>query len=148
MKLITENKQAYHEYFVEETYIAGICLEGAEVKSIRRGSVNLKDSLCTVYKGEVFIRNMHIAVYDHSGAFNSRDSKRERKLLLNKYEINKIVGKINEKGYTLIALKLFFKESLIKVELGLCKGKHTFDKKKTLKEKDLKRQAEREIKEI
>ncbi len=148
MKLITENKQAYHEYFVDETYIAGICLEGAEVKSVRNGSVNLKDSFCGVYNGEVFVRNMHIAVYDHSGVFNSRDSKRERKLLLNRYEINKIVGKINEKGYTLVPLKLFFKDSLIKVELGLCKGKHTFDKKKTLKEKDLKRQAEREIKNI
>ncbi len=147
MKLITENKQAYFEYFVEENYIAGIVLEGAEVKSIRAGSVNLKDAFCSLYNGEVYVRNMHVAVYDRSGAFNSKDSKRERKLLLRKVEINKIVGKIKEKGYTLVPLKLFFEGSLVKIEIGLCKGKHTFDKKKSIKEKDIKRQAEREIKE-
>jgi SsrA-binding protein len=146
MKLITENKQAYFEYFVEENYIAGIVLEGAEVKSIRAGSVNLKDAFCSLYNGEVFVRNMHVAVYDRSGAFNSKDSKRERKLLLRKVEINKIVGKIKEKGYTLVPLKLFFEGSLVKIQIGLCKGKHTFDKKKSIKEKDIKRQAEREIK--
>ncbi len=148
MKIITENRQARHEYFIEETYTAGIVLEGAEVKSIRNGSINLKDSFCGIYNGEVFLRNAHIAVYDRAGAFNSRDSKRERKLLLNRAEINKIVGKIKEKGYTLIALKVFFQGSLVKVEIGLCKGKHTFDKKKSLKEKDIKRQAERDIKEM
>ncbi len=148
MKIVTENRQARHEYFIEETYTAGIVLEGAEVKSIRNGSINLKDSFCAIYNGEVFLRNAHIAVYDRAGAFNSKDSKRERKLLLNRSEINKIVGKIKEKGYTLIALKVFFEGSLVKVEVGLCKGKHTFDKKKSLKEKDIKRQAERDIKEM
>ena len=146
MKLITENRQARHEYFIEETYTAGIVLEGAEVKSIRAGSVNLKDSFCSLYKGEMFIKNMHIAVYDKSGAFNSKDSKRDRKLLLNRAEINKIVGKINEKGYTLVPLSLFFEGSLVKVGLGVCKGKHTYDKKETIKERDIKKSLDRQLK--
>ena len=145
MKIITENKQARFEYFVEETYTTGIVLEGSEVKSIRAGSVNLKDSFCSVYNGEVFIKNMHIAVYDKSGAFNTRDSKRDRKLLLRKAEINKIVGKVHEKGLTLVPLNLFFEGSLVKVTMGVCKGKHSYDKKDTIKERDLKRAQEREI---
>lgn len=146
MKLITENRQARHEYFIEETYTAGIVLEGAEVKSIRAGSVNLKDSFCSLYKGEMFIKNMHITTYDKSGAFNSKDSKRDRKLLLNRAEINKIVGKINEKGYTLVPLSLFFEGSLVKVSLGVCKGKHTYDKKETIKERDIKKSLDRQLK--
>ena len=145
MKIITENKQARFEYFVEETYTTGIVLEGAEVKSIRAGSVNLKDSFCSVYNGEIFIKNMHIAVYDKSGAFNTKDSKRDRKLLLRKAEINKIVGKVHEKGLTLVPLNLFFEGSLVKVTMGVCKGKHSYDKKDTIKERDLKRAQEREI---
>ncbi len=145
MKIITENKQARFEYFVEETYTTGIVLEGSEVKSIRAGSVNLKDSFCSVYNGEVFIKNMHIAVYDKSGAFNTRDSKRDRKLLLRKAEINKIIGKVHEKGLTLVPLNLFFEGSLVKVTMGVCKGKHSYDKKDTIKERDLKRAQEREI---
>jgi SsrA-binding protein len=145
MKIITENKQARFEYFVEETYTTGIVLEGSEVKSIRAGSVNLKDSFCSVYNGEVFIKNMHIAVYDKSGAFNTKDSKRDRKLLLRKAEINKIVGKVHEKGLTLVPLNLFFEGSLVKVTMGVCKGKHSYDKKDTIKERDLKRAQEREI---
>ncbi len=147
MKIITENRGARFEYFIEETYTTGIVLEGAEVKSIRSGSVNLKDSFCTVYNGEVFIKNMHIAVYDKSGAFNSRDSKRDRKLLLRKSEINKLVGKVKEKGLTLIPLNLHFEGSLVKVSLGVCKGKHSYDKKDSIKEKDIKRSQERAIKE-
>ncbi len=147
MKIITENRQAKFEYFIDETYTAGIVLEGAEVKSIRKGSVNLKDSFCGVYKGELFIRNMHIALYDCSGAFNTKDSKRDRKLLLRKAEINKIIGKISEKGLTLIPLLVYFEGNLIKIKIGLCRGKHTFDKKQSLKENDLKRSAERQIKE-
>lgn len=146
MKLITENRQARHEYFIEEIYTAGIVLEGAEVKSIRAGSVNLKDSFCSLYKGEMFIKNMHITTYDKSGAFNSKDSKRDRKLLLNRAEINKIVGKINEKGYTLVPLSLFFEGSLVKVSLGVCKGKHTYDKKETIKERDIKKSLDRQLK--
>ncbi len=147
MKIIAENKQARFEYFVLEDYTCGIVLEGAEVKSIRAGSVNLKDSFCSVYNGEIFIKNMHIAVYDKSGAFNSRNSKRDRKLLLRKAEIFKILGKVNEKGLTLIPLSMFFEGSLVKVKMGLCKGKHSYDKKETIKEKDIKRSQERAIKE-
>ncbi len=145
MKIITENKQARFEYFVEETYTTGIVLEGAEVKSIRAGNVNLKDSFCSVYNGEIFIKNMHIAVYDKSGAFNTKNSKRDRKLLLRRVEINKIVGKVHEKGLTLVPLNLFFEGSLVKVTMGVCKGKHSYDKKDTIKERDLKRAQEREI---
>ena len=146
MKLITENRQARHEYFIDDTYVAGIVLEGSEVKSVRAGSVNLKDSFCAIINGEVFIRNMHIAVYDKSGAYNTRDSKRDRKLLLRRAEINKLVGKINEKGYTLIPLEVFFEGSLVKIKIGLCRGKHTFDKKETIKQKDIQRSIDREIK--
>ncbi len=146
MKIITENKQARFEYFVEETYTAGIVLEGGEVKSVRQNNVNLKDSFCSVYQGEVFLKNAHISIYDKSGAFNTRDSKRDRKLLLNRAEINKIVGKVNEKGVTLIPLNMFFEGSLVKVTVGLCKGKHTYDKKQSIKEKDLTRTVERELK--
>ena len=147
MKVITENRQAKFEYFIEETYTCGIVLEGAEVKSIRSGAINLKDSFCAVYKGEVFLKNAHISVYEKQGAFNSRDAKRDRKLLLRRAEINKIVGKVSEKGYTLVPLLVYFEGSLVKVQMGLCKGKHTFDKKNSIKEKDLQRYAERQINE-
>ena len=147
MKIITENRQATFEYFIEETYKAGICLEGSEVKSIRAGSVNLKDSFCSFYGGELFLRNAHVAVYDKSGAFNTKDSKRDRKLLLRKAELNKLYGKVSEKGLTLVPLSLFFEGNLVKVKVGLCKGKHTFDKKESIKQKDLKRKLDREIKE-
>lgn len=146
MKLICENRAARHEYFIEDTYNCGIVLEGSEVKSIRAGSVNLKDSFCLIAKGEVFIKNAHIAIYDKSGAYNTRDSKRDRKLLLRRQEINKLVGKISEKGYALIPLEVFFEGSLCKVKIGLCKGKHTYDKKQTIKERDIKRSLDREIK--
>ena len=146
MKLITENRQARHEYFIEETHQAGICLEGSELKSIRAGNVNLKDSFCLIANGEVFIKNMHVAVYDKSGAYNTRDSKRDRKLLLKKAEINRLIGKIGEKGYALIPLEVYFEGSLCKIKLGLCKGKHVYDKKQSIKERDIKRSMEREIK--
>ncbi len=146
MKLITENRQARHEYFIDDTYTAGIVLEGSEVKSVRAGSINLKDSFCSVLGGEVFVRNMHIAVYDKAGAYNTKDSKRDRKLLLRRAEINKLVGKIGEKGYTLIPLEVFFEGSLVKIKIGLCRGKHTYDKKETIKQKDIKRSLDRELK--
>lgn len=145
MKTITENRQVRHEYFIEDTYEAGMCLEGSEVKSIRAGSVNLKDSFCYIKNMEVFVKNMHIAVYDKSGAFNTRDAKRDRKLLLNKREILKIKSMAEQKGYALVPVRLYYKDALIKMELGVCRGKHTFDKKETLKEKDIKRSAEREM---
>ena len=144
---IAKNKKAHFHYTVEETLECGIVLEGSEVKSIRKSNCNLSDSFCFVRKGEVTLKNMHIAVYDRSGAFNTRDSRRDRKLLLHKSEIAKIVGKVNEKGYTLVPLKIYFKDSLVKVEVALCRGKHTYDKKQSLKEKDLKRDTDRRIKE-
>ena len=147
MKIVAVNKSASFEYFIEEKFEAGIVLEGSEVKSIRKSNCNLSDSFCFVRKGEVTLKNMHIAVYDRSGAFNTRDSRRDRKLLLHKLEIAKIVGKVNEKGYTLVPLKVYFKDSLIKVEVALCRGKHTYDKRQSLKEKDLKREADRHMKE-
>jgi len=146
-KTIATNKNAYFEYFVEETFEAGIELEGAEVKSLRGGKVNMQDSFCLVTAGQAYLKNMHIAVYDNAGKFNSRDSKRDRKLLLHKSEIAEITGKVNRKGYTLVPLKLYFKDALVKAELGLCRGKHTYDKKQVMKEKDVTRKAEREIKE-
>ncbi|MBQ3235808.1 MAG: SsrA-binding protein SmpB [Clostridia bacterium] len=146
MKLIAENRQARHEYFIEDTYPCGIVLEGSEVKSIRAGNINLKDSFCLIAHGEVFVKNMHIAVYDKSGAYNTKNSKRDRKLLLRRAEINKLVGKVQEKGYSLIPLEVYFEGSLCKVKMGLCKGKHTYDKKETIKQRDIKRSTERELK--
>lgn len=146
MKQIAYNRSARYEYFIEDKYEAGIVLEGAEVKSLRAGNCNLSDSFCLIYGGEVWLKNMHIAVYDKSGAFSTKDSKRDRKLLMHRSEIDKIVGKINEKGMTLVPLSLYFKDSLIKVEVALCKGKQTFDKKRAVAERDNKRQMERDIK--
>ncbi len=145
-KTICLNRQATHEYFILERYEAGIVLEGSEVKSLRLGNANLKDSFCIMQNNELVIKNMHIALYDKSGAFNTKDSKRDRKLLLHKAEILRINAKVSQKGLTLIPLKLYFKDALIKMELGLCQGKHTFDKKRSIMEKDLKRESERQIK--
>lgn len=146
MKILAENRVARHEYFIDDTYEAGISLDGGEVKSVRAGSVNLRDSFCVIKNAEVFIKNMHVAVYDKSGAFNTSDSKRDRRLLLHKSEIRRLIGKVNEKGYTLVPLKIYLKQSLIKVEVGLCKGKHTYDKKQSIKERDLDRSARKDVK--
>ncbi len=145
-KVICTNRAANHEYFILDRIEAGIVLEGSEVKSLRLGNVNLKDSFCVVYGGELYIKNMHIAIYDKSGAFNTRDSRRDRKLLVRKEELAKLSAKVSQKGLTLVPLKLYFKQALIKMELGLCQGKHTYDKKRSLMEKDVKREKEREIK--
>lgn len=147
-KTIAVNKIASHDYFIDETYECGVVLEGAEVKSVRGGKVNLKDSFCLISNGEVFMKNAHISVFDGAGKFNSREEKRDRKLLLKRAEISRIAGKVNQKGYALVPLKMYFKDALVKVEIGLCRGKHTYDKKQTLKEKDLSRKADREIKEF
>ena len=147
-KVIAVNRQAKHEYFVEDTVEAGIVLEGTEVKSLRMNNVNLKDSFCLISGNAVYLKNAHIAVYEKSGKFNSKDAKRDRKLLLHKHEIFRLKGKMSQKGYALIPLKMYFSAALVKVELGLCKGKHEYDKKKSLMEKDLIRKAEREIKEF
>lgn len=145
-KVICINRAATFEYFILERIEAGIVLEGAEVKSLRAGNVNLKDSFCLMQKSELFIKNMHIAIYDKSGAFNSRDARRDRKLLLHKQEMVKLVSKVEQKGLTLVPLKLYFKGALIKMELGLCQGKHLYDKKKSTMEKDIKREQERLVK--
>ena len=115
---------------------------------MRAGKASLGESFCEIRGGEVFLKNMHIAVYDKSGAFSTRESRRERKLLLNRMEINKIVGKVNERGYTLVPLRLYFQDALIKVEIALCKGKHTYDKKKAIAERDQKRALARAVKEM
>ena len=147
MKPIAVNKSASFEYFIEDKYEAGIVLEGSEVKSLRAGKASLGESFCEIRGGEIYLKNMHIAVYDKSGAFSTRDSRKDRKLLLHKQEISKIVGKVNEKGYTLVPLKLYFKDALIKAEVALCRGKHTYDKKRTMMERDVKRAVDRQIKE-
>lgn len=145
-KIICQNRQASHEYYILERIEAGIVLDGGEVKSVRLNNVNLKDSFCFITNAELFVKNMHIATYEKAGAFNTKNSKRDRKLLVHKSELVKIGSKISQKGLTLVPLKLYFKGALIKMELGLCQGKHTFDKKKATMEKDIKRQTEREIK--
>ena len=147
-KIIAVNKSASFEYFIEERYQAGIVLEGAEVKSLRAGKASLGESFCEIRGGEIYLKNMHIAVYDKSGAFSTRDSRRDRKLLLNRIEISKIVGKVNERGYTLVPLKVYFKDALIIVEIALCKGKHTYDKRKAIAERDVRRALDRAVKEL
>ncbi len=146
MKIIATNKSASFEYFIEEKYEAGIVLEGNEIKSVRAGNVNMNDSFCFLRGNSVSVKNMHIARFEKSDAFSTKDTRRDRKLLLHKSEIAKIGGKINRQGYTLVPLKLYFKDALIKMEIGLCKGKHTFDKKQALAERDNKRAVDREIK--
>lgn len=146
MEQIAYNRSATFEYFIEQKFEAGIVLEGAEVKSLRAGNCNLKDSFCFIRNGEITLKNMHIPVYDKSGAFNSKDSKRDRKLLMHRAEIDKIVGKINAKGMTLVPLRLYFKQNLIKVEVALCRGKQSFDKKETIKKRDIERDLKRQTK--
>ena len=146
MKQISYNKYALYEYFVLEKYEAGIVLEGAEVKQLRAGNCNLKDSFCLLKNGELTLKNLHIPLYDKAGAFSSRDSKRDRKLLMHRRELDKLAGKINEKGFTVVPLALYFKDSLVKVEVALCKGKQNYDKKRNIAERDQKRALDREIK--
>ena len=146
MKIITTNKSASFEYFIEEKYEAGIVLEGNEIKSVRAGNVNMNDSFCFVRGNDVSVKNMHIALYDKSDAFSTKETRRDRKLLLHKSEIAKISGKINRQGYTLVPLKMNFKDSLIKMEIALCRGKHSYDKKEAIAQRDLKRAADRDIK--
>ena len=146
MKIIATNKSASFEYFIEEKYEAGIVLEGNEIKSLRAGNVNMNDSFCFVRGNDVSVKNMHIALYDRSDAFSTKDPRRDRKLLLHESEIAKIAGKINRQGYTLVPLKLYFKDALVKMEIALCRGKHTYDKKQAIAERDVKRSVDRDIK--
>lgn len=144
-KLIANNKKAYHDYFIEDTYETGICLHGTEVKSLRMGKCSIKESFVRVEGAEVFIYNMHISPYEKGNIFN-KDPLRIKKLLLHKGEINKIAGKMSEKGYTLVPTKVYFKGSLVKVEIGLAKGKKLYDKRADIAKKDIRREAEREFK--
>ncbi|GIW21322.1 MAG: SsrA-binding protein [Candidatus Sericytochromatia bacterium] len=143
-RTIVENRKAFHDFFIEEKYQAGIVLKGTEIKSIRMRAVNLKDSFARIENGEVFLYNMHISPYTHGNRFN-HEPTRTRKLLLNKKEIRKLIGKTKEKGYSLIPLKLYFSGDWVKVELALAKGKKEFDKRESIKEKDIKRQIDRAI---
>lgn len=145
-KQISYNKYALYEYFVIEKFEAGIVLEGAEVKQLRAGNCNLKDSFCLLRNGELMLKNLHIPVYDKAGAFSTKDSKRDRKLLMHRRELDKLAGKINEKGFTVVPLSLYFSGSLVKVEIALCRGKQNYDKKRTIAERDQKRALDREIK--
>jgi len=144
VKIIAQNRKARHDYFIEETYEAGIELSGTEVKSIRLGKVNLKDSYAGIHKGEVFVYNMHISPYEKGNIFN-KDPLRTRKLLLNRYEINKLIGYIQQKGYTLVPLSVYLKGNLVKLELAVAKGKQLHDKRQALAERDAKREIEREF---
>lgn len=145
IRLIANNKKAYHDYFIEDTYEAGIELAGTEVKSLRMGRCSIKESYIQIEKGEVFVYGMHISPYEKGNIFN-KDPLRVRKLLLHKSEIRKLLGKTKEKGMTLVPLKVYFKDSLVKVEIGLAKGKKLYDKRQDIAKKDQQREAQRDFK--
>ena len=141
-----KNRSAFHEYFFDNKYVAGVVLTGTEVKSLREGKASFNDSYCIIHKGEMWLKSLHIAEYSH-GTTNNHDPIRDRKLLLQKREISKIEGKLKERGYTLIPLRIFFNEkNLIKVEIGLGKGKKLHDKRETIKKRDVEREMKRFIK--
>ena len=144
-KLIANNKKAYHDYFIDETYEAGIALHGTEVKSMRMGKCSIKESFIRIENGEVFVYGMHVSPYEKGNIFN-KDPMRIKKLLMHKYEINKLQGKIKEKGYTLVPLQVYFKDGKVKVEVGLARGKKLYDKRDDIARKDQKREAEKEFK--
>ena len=146
MKIISQNKKAFHDYFIEDTYEAGIVLQGTEIKSVRKGNCNLKDSFVRIKDGEAFIENMHISPYEQGNIFN-HEARRTRKLLLHKKQINKLYKQIKEGGYTIVPTKVYFDQgSKAKVEIALAKGKKLYDKRNDLKEKDAKRDMERAYK--
>ena len=145
IKIAAQNRKAHHDYFVEDRYESGIQLAGTEVKSIRAGTLNLKDSYCTVKDGELFLLGMHISPYEKGNIFN-KDPLRPRKLLMHKYEINKIAGKMAQKGYTVVPLQVYFKGSLVKVEIALARGKKLYDKRQDIAKKDMRRESERDFK--
>ena len=145
VKLIANNKKAYHDFFILDTYEAGIALHGTEVKSLRMGKCSIKESFIRIENGEVFIYGMHVSPYEKGNIFN-KDPLRVKKLLLHKAEINKLLGKIKEKGMAVVPLKVYLKGSLVKVEIGLAKGKKLYDKRDDIAKKDQKREAERDFK--
>lgn len=144
-KLVANNKKAYHEYFIEETYETGVVLHGTEVKSLRMGKCSIKESFIRIEKGEVFVYGMHISPYEKGNIFN-KDPLRVKKLLMHKYEIQKLAGKIAEKGFTLVPLQVYFKDGRAKVEIGLAKGKKLYDKRQDIAKKDQRREMERDFK--
>lgn len=145
-KLICNNKKAFHDYFIEEKFEAGMVLKGTEVKSLRAGKANLNDSFALVKNGEAFLHNLHISPYDF-GNRDNHEPDRMRKLLLHKNEIAKLFGKIREQGYTVVPLRLYFKNGMVKVEIGLAKGKKLYDKREDMKQKDMKREVALALKE-
>lgn len=144
-KLVANNKKAYHDYFIEEKYECGIALHGTEVKSLRMGKCSIKEAFIRIENGEVFVYGMHISPYEKGNIFN-KDPLRVKKLLLHKQEINKLVGKIKEKGYTLVPLQVYFSNGKAKVEIGLARGKKLYDKREDIAKKDQKREMQREFK--
>lgn len=145
IKLIANNKKARHDYFLEETYEAGICLHGTEVKSLRQGKCSIKEAFIHIEDGEVIVYGMNISPYEKGNIFN-RDPLRPKKLLMHKSEINKLLGKIKEKGYTIVPVEVYFKGSLVKMQIALAKGKKLYDKRQDIARKDQRREAEREFK--
>ena len=144
-KLVANNKKAYHDYFIDETYEAGIALHGTEVKSMRMGKCSIKESFIRIENGEIFVYGMHVSPYEKGNIFN-KDPLRVKKLLMHKYEINKLAGKVAEKGYTLVPLQVYFKEGKAKVEVGLARGKKLYDKREDIAKKDQRREMEKEFK--
>ena len=145
MKLVANNKKAYHDYFIDEKYEAGIELHGTEVKSMRMGKCSIKESFIRIEQGEVFVYGMHVSPYEKGNIFN-KDPMRVKKLLMHRYEINKLAGKTAEKGFTLVPLQVYFKEGKAKVEIGLARGKKLYDKRQDIAKKDQRREAEKEFK--
>ena len=145
MKLVANNKKAYHDYFVDEKIEAGLVLHGTEVKSLRMGKCSIKESFIRIENGEMFVYGMHISPYEKGNIFN-KDPLRIKKLLLHKSEINKLTGKIKEKGFTIVPLQVYFKDGKAKMEIGLCRGKKLYDKREDIAKKDMKREAEKEFK--
>ena len=145
MKLVANNKKAYHDYFIEEKYEAGLALHGTEVKSLRMGKCSIKEAFVRIEQGEVFVYGMHVSPYEKGNIFN-KDPLRVKKLLLHRQEIRRMEGRIAEKGYTLVPLQVYFRDGLAKVEIGLAKGKKLYDKRQDIAKKDQRREAEKEFK--
>ena len=146
IKIAAQNRKAFHDYFVEDKYEAGIELAGTEVKSIRAGTLNLKDSYCTIKDGELFVHSMHISPYEKGNIFN-KDPRRPRRLLMHKREILRLFAKVKQDGYTLVPLSVYFKDARVKVEIGLCKGKKNYDKRAATAQRDARREIDRTMKE-
>ncbi|MCI8694636.1 MAG: SsrA-binding protein SmpB [Lachnospiraceae bacterium] len=144
-KLVANNKKAYHEYFIDETYEAGVALHGTEVKSMRMGKCSIKESYIRIENGEMFVYGMHVSPYEKGNIFN-KDPLRVKKLLMHKYEINKLAGKVAKKGYTLVPLQVYFKNGRVKTQIGLARGKKLYDKREAIAKKDQRRETERDFK--